>query len=826
MQNRKFSIVSLLIGTVTVAIFSAIGLLFSQPTALIIFLLATLLLIVLLLSKLTSTVRQQALSAKKLDNDLAAHVIEAQQRTVEQTERQMASILQTSGDAIYGGNLGGAITQWNPSSERVFGYTSSEAIGMPLSKLLPSDSAGEIDRIFESLKSGAPVTLETVRVRKDGTKFDASITVSPVIGRSGTATGFSAIARDISDKKRAEAAFLNLAVIVDSSTDAIMGDTMDGIITSWNKGAERIYGYTAEEMIGQPVFKLRPPEAPAEPAEVYRRLSKGEIIPQSEGIRMRKDGRRVNVLISLAPIFDASGKVVGISGIHHDITDRVRQQEQLTQLVALINSSSDAVFTTSMNGVIKSWNRGAEEMYGYKADEIIGKPISQLLAQGRQGHIGSILKQLAPGQRSPIMASHHARKDGRTFPISYTVSPIADGSGEVTSIGVVERDLSDIFSLQDQLRQAQKMEAIGRLAGGMTHDFNNFLTPILGFAELAADPEVPKEASAEFLQEVIKAAKSATSVTNQLLQFSRKANTDSETFLPKALIRDMEPLLRQTVSENIAVTFSLNSEGSIKADPNAIKQVILNLIVNARDAMPNGGTLKIDLLEEKFDPEYAMVHLGALPGDYVMISVTDSGAGMSEEVKAHLFEPFFTTKGKGKGTGLGLATSYGIIKQFGGHIVVYSEIGLGTSVKVYLPRVASIKPKAAVSEEKAKMSSFLSILLVEDEDMVRLACEKMLQRLGHTVTTSTDGIDALKVMEVGGIEIDLMLTDVMMPGMGGVELAKKVSEIDPKVKILFMTGYMDEAIGDASAKIKSIPILRKPFSLNELDKQVQKISQE
>ncbi len=600
--------------------------------------------------------REQAGSAKRRDAEIASLTVEAKQRDIEQREKHLATIVETSGDAIYSVTHDGIIAQWNASCEKLYGYSNPEAIGMPVIKLVPQDRHEEFHRNMAGIRSSLSFTrYETVRLRKDGSKFDVYITVSAIVDPAGSAAGFSVIARDITDKKKAEAAYLNLAVIVDSSTAAIIGDTLDGIVTSWNKGAERIYGYTAQEMIGQPVFKLRPPEAPAEPAEVYAKLHKGEKIPQAEAIRMRKDGRRVNVLVSLAPIFDPTGNVVGISGIHHDVTDRVRQQEQLTQLVALINSSSDAVFTTSLNGLIKSWNRGAVDIYGYALEEIIGKPISRLLAKGRQGHIGSVLAELKPGQKSALMASLHVRKDGKVFPVSYTVSPIADGSGEVNAIGVVERDMSDIVSLQDQLRQAQKMEAIGRVAGGMTHDFNNFLTPILGFAELAADPTMSKEASAEFIEEIIKAAKSATLVTNQLLQFSRKTITDTETFLPSALIRDMEAIVRQTVSENIAVTFNLKSDGAVKADPNAVKQVILNLVVNARDAMQKGGNLKIDLLDEKFDPEYAMVHLGALPGDYVMIAVTDSGSGMSEEVKAHLFEPFFTTKGKGKGTGLGLA---------------------------------------------------------------------------------------------------------------------------------------------------------------------------
>ena len=633
--------------------------------------------------------------------------------------------------------------------------------------------------------------------------------------------------RDITVARGAGLSLSTLANVVASSSDAIIDTNIDGIITHWNKGAEQIYGYSAPEMIGQSIFRLRPDsEQRKDESEVTQALMKGQKVDLPETIRIARNGKVRNVLVSLSPIVGQGGQIIGVSGIHHDVTNRKSQEQDISQLVSLLDSTDDAVFITTVDGVIESWNKGAEKMYGYTAEEVLGEPISVLIALGHKWHTAESISDLKDKQRSHQMTSMHIRKNGQTFPISYTVAPLANGAGTITQLAVSERDTSDIVLLETQLRQAQKMEAVGRLAGGIAHDFNNFLTPIIGFAEMGAREARADDPSQQRFHQIIRAAYAAAGLTKQLLSFSRKQRWEDRVIQINELLAQMQSLLKGIVGDNIKLQISSPLDAwSIKADPVAIQQVLLNLVTNAKDAMPNGGNLKIDVANVVLDDAYSANRVEVKPGDYIVVTITDTGAGMTPEVMSHVFEPFYTTKEKGKGTGLGLATSYGIVKQAGGEIIIATEPNVGTAVTLYFPRTHEDAMKAFARQVVNHHGNNKTILLVDDNAAVRETIEQMLHRLGYHVLKSSDGVEALRLLAQPATLIDVLLTDVVMPGVSGVELARKVRQIRPRAKILLMTGYMDRDLDnkDLKSELAQLEVLAKPFSMDQLAEMLEKV---
>jgi two-component system, cell cycle sensor histidine kinase and response regulator CckA len=437
------------------------------------------------------------------------------------------------------------------------------------------------------------------------------------------------------------------------------------------------------------------------------------------------------------------------------------------------------------------------------------------------------------GEPVKVLDVEVIRKDGTKAFNEISVSLIRDSEGKPIGFRGIARDVTErkhaeieMVTLQEQLRQSQKMEAIGQLAGGVAHDFNNLLTVIHGYSELILTSLDENSRLRQDVQEIIHASERASSLTRQLLAFSRKQVLQPKVLDLNAHVFDMDKMLRRMIGENIELMTLLAKDlGRIKADPGQIEQVILNLAVNARDAMLNGGKLTIETANIELDENYARSHIGVTPGHYVMLSVSDTGVGIAREVKERIFEPFFTTKEKGKGTGLGLSTVFGIIQQSGGNIWVYSEPGLGTTFKIYLPRIEedteSLKP-SAVSTKSLQGSE--TILLVEDEEIVRkLACT-ILQKNGYKVLEAPNGEEALRIVQgQNGNPIHLLVTDVVMPGMSGRQLADLLERLRPEMKILYISGYTDNAIVHHGVLEKGIDYIQKPFTIEGLARKVREV---
>jgi PAS domain S-box-containing protein len=489
----------------------------------------------------------------------------------------------------------------------------------------------------------------------------------------------------------------------------------------------------------------------------------------------------------------------------------------------IIEYSGEAIVSKSAGGIIIGWNRGAEQLYGYTAEEIIGRPISILFPPDRYPEYLHIMKKVRNGETVQSFDTVRLRKDGAAVNVSVGISPIEARDSGVVAASKNAHDITRIKKLEAQFIEAQKMEVVGHLAGGVAHDFNNILGVIMGYTELIISKLNPDSPVQEDIQQILHATERAAALTMQLLVFSRNQTVHPVVLDINEVLKGIEGMLRRLLDENIEMTLIPGKGvGHIKADSGYIGQVLMNLLVNARDAMPNGGKLTISTSNAALDERDLAAGTGAIPGDYVMLSVSDTGTGMTEEVKAHMFEAFFTTKPKGKGTGLGLATCQTILHQLGGHIRVYSQVGSGTSFQIYFPRVEQALEAAAKEAQTGPLPRGTETLLfVEDDPSVRHLARRGLESLGYEVLSASNGQDALSVArDHRGSPIRLVVTDVIMPVMGGKVMAEWMKATYPDLKILFTSGYTDDALNQSGVQKPDITFLPKPYTPGTLARRV------
>jgi PAS domain S-box-containing protein len=504
-----------------------------------------------------------------------------------------------------------------------------------------------------------------------------------------------------------------------------------------------------------------------------------------------------------------------------------KQREQALQISeeryrTLFERNMAGVFRSTLEGKMLECNDAFAHMFGYEREELLALPAHVLYPGGQQERAARMATFLRRGAASNYEITYR-RKDGRLVHAIQNVAIVKDEHGNDVTEGTVV-DVTERLNLEEQLRQSQKMEAIGRLAGGVAHDFNNLLTVIKGYTELLLDSYGEADPRRGELEEVRKAADRAGALTRQLLAFSRQQVLAPRTLNLNQVVQSMDGLLRRLLGESIELSTLLGPEvGQVRADPGQLEQVLMNLAINARDAMPRGGKLTIGTANTEIDEMYAREHPTITPGSYVLLAVSDTGQGMDAETQAHIFEPFFTTKEQGKGTGLGLSTVYGIVKQSGGDIWVYSELGVGSTFKVYLPQVDA--PAEAVSTHPGGRRTVGSetILVVEDEDGVRALVRKFLERSGYKVLEASNGDQALGIVQEHGHGIDLLLTDVVLPRMSGSELARRLADIAPRTRVLYMSGYTDDAIVHHGVLSAGAAFVQKPFTADVLGRKIREI---
>jgi len=617
---------------------------------------------------------------------------------------------------------------------------------------------------------------------------------------------------------QSDAAFLagRLAAIVESSDDAIVSKTLDGVVMTWNASAERIFGYSAKEMIGSSIYLLIPPELHDEERQVLQRIRQGERVAHFETTRRRKDGTLFPVDLTVSPVRDGSGRIVGASSIKRDISDRETALATSARLAAIVQSSDDAIVSKTLDGVILDWNAAAERMYGFSARDMVGRSIYTLVPDELQPEEEMILKRVAQGEHVAHYETTRQRRDGKRIDIALTISPLRAPDGSIIGASSIQRDITERRRAEEALRQASKMEAIGALAGGLAHDFNNQLYAVSGFAHfIGRDPGLSPSARADLL-EIQKTTERMASLTRQLLAFARQQVLSPETLDLNSVVQDTSPMLQRLIGSATSIELSLAPGPKwVRVDRAQMVQVLLNLVINARDAMPTGGRITIGTETLEVSPGQVLDRLqrAVEAGAYAELSVSDTGQGIPAEHLPHIFEPFYTTKEVGLGTGLGLATVDGIVAQSGGHIQVLSLPGKGTTIKILLPLTSEPAPSTptGISAHTPRQTRG-RIMVVDDEESVRAVMGRMLQAEGYDVLRARDGREALRELEELGGLVDLIITDLVMPGMGGRVLAEELERRYPELPVVWLSGHPREVEFPREIPGQEREFLMKPVS--------------
>jgi PAS domain S-box-containing protein len=617
---------------------------------------------------------------------------------------------------------------------------------------------------------------------------------------------------EISERVRSEVALREQAALLDLARDAIMVHGLDGTIRFWNRGAEEMYGYTKQQAMGRVSHELLGTLFPQPLAEIEALVRIGGRW-DGELVHTKQNGARIDVASQWVLQHDKDGCAAGVLEINIDISARKRMDEARNRLAAIVESSEDAIIGKSETGIVTSWNRGAEKLFGYTAAEMVGRPIQQLLPADRLHEEDEILRRIKNGETVHHFETVRAKKDGALVQVSLTISPIKDAKGKIIGASKIARNITEKKQMERQLLQSQKMEAIGQLTGGIAHDFNNLLGVIFGNLDLLEPHVVGNEAALKRVKTAQKAAARGADLTRRLLAFCSVVELNPAPIELHQSIRNMIELASSLGPDIRIATHFDTSIPLVHVDAAGLESALLNLAVNSRDAMPNGGTVTITTRLNVVEESYPPVQAGELKaGTYACISVSDAGSGMSKETLAHVFEPFFTTKPRGKGTGLGLAMVYGFVKQSGGTIRIYSEPGQGTTLTFYLPIAGpDARPHRVAVPMRSPAKLTGKVLVVDDEPDLLETATTYLNEMGYTTYQAHDGPSALEVIERNA-DLDLMVTDIVMPGgMNGVELAQKVRQRLPNVKLIYSSGFPADALTNRSLHLADIPLLQKPY---------------
>jgi PAS domain S-box-containing protein len=607
-----------------------------------------------------------------------------------------------------------------------------------------------------------------------------------------------------------------------------MGDESFRIV-EWNPAAEQVFGWPAAEVIGRDAFDVVvPPELRGEIRELLlpmRHRPQSSVSRRNENVT--RDGRRIVCDWINTPLFDEAGRFAGFVSMAQDVTEQVRTEEGLRaseeRYRSIVEATREGVWTGDSEGSTTFANAQLAAMLGCSLEDLLGRSFLDFVpaADREQRRLDFAALLTGEPSRDDIQLR---RADGTLLWTQISAAALTDDDGSTRDALVVINDVTDQRALQAQWLQSQKMEALGRLAGGVAHDFNNVLTVIEGYGELLSNRFAPGDPDRSLVDEIRKAAEHAASLTRQLLSFSRRVVVDVQILDLNARIAQSEEMLRRLAGEDVELVVDLQPGlGRVRVDAAKLDQVLLNLVVNARDAMPRGGRIAIETADVELDGSDAACHPELHPGPYVRVTVRDGGEGIDPEVMPRIFEPFFTTKDQGKGTGLGLSTVYGIVKQFSGSVAARSESGLGATFEVYLPHAADTEERRNDRSIEPKLGGTETVLLVEDEDAVRTFERRALTKAGYRVLEACDGSDALALFDAHAGQVDVLVTDIIMPGMSGRELADTLLERAPGLPVLYVSGYTDDAVLRHGVLAAEASFLEKPFSAAALQARVRAV---
>jgi PAS domain S-box-containing protein len=754
----------------------------------------------------------------------------SERKRMEESLRHFAAIVEFSEDAIVSKTLEGIILTWNPGAERVYGYSAADAIGKPMTLLLPPDRMEEEAEILRRIGLGNRVEhFETLRQTKHGELIDVSLTISPIRDRTGRIVAASHVARNITERKRLDHQTRHLAAIIESSEDAIISKTLYGTILTWNRGAEKVYGYPAAEAIGRRMTLLLPEDRPNEENDILERIARGERVEHFQTVRRRKSGELIAVSLTISPVRDKAGRILGASHVARNVTEAARIESQLRHFAAIVESSEDAIISKTLDGIILTWNPGAEKIYGYTAQEALGQPMTMLLPPDRINEESEILERINRGERVQHFETVRRTKRGDLIYVSLTISPIRDANGEITGASHVARNITERKQLDEQLRHTAKLESLGLLAGGVAHDFNNLLTGILGNTSLALETLSTNNPARGPLRDALNASERASHLTRQLLAYAGKGRFIIEPINLSGLVREISALVQASIPRNVQLRLELRDDlPYIHADASQLQQLVMNLVINAGEAIAKdeSGTVLVTTSTQNVDEHYLLTTLGTseeLPGGtYVSLEVHDTGCGMDEETVARIFDPFFTTKFTGRG--LGLAAVQGIVRGHRGAMKVYSRPGKGTTFKVIFPATEERpEPKPALPPPMAGKDEV--ILVIDDEVIIRQTAKSMLERHGYTVVLAENGREGVELFQLLGDSISAILLDMTMPVMGGQETFSRLKALNSDVQVILSSGYNEsEAIRQFTGKGLA-GFIQKPYSALALVRKIRSVLQ-
>ena len=771
--------------------------------------------------------------------------VEKQQaeEALHESEERFRALVESANDAVVVTDATGKITVWNSGAAAMFGYSSDEIVGRPVADLMPERYRDAHVAGLERVGAGGEhrsvgtKPLELEGLRKDGSEFP--IESSLTMWRSQGEPFYSSIMRDITERREAFRALEQLShwheTILTSAGEGIMGLGLDGNITFVNAAGGQILGTSPGELLGRQALEVFH-NSTEDGAQIsvdensFLNVVRNGETRSAETVFRQGDDRSVSVYYSTSPIRE-EGRIVGSVIVFEDITERKQAEEALRRSEAayrgLVENATYGMFRSTPKEGFISVNPALVRMLGYDSEEdLLALDLERDLYENPSAR-RRLMEQSRDSERVENVERRWRRKDGGLITVRLNGKVIADQEGRTESFEMIVEDVSVRRQLEEQLRHAQKMEAVGQLTGGIAHDFNNMLSVVLLNTQLimgAVDSGEPVERSD--VAGIEDAVRRASAMTRQLLGFGRRAELKPVPTDIACVTGELSSMLRTLLPESIEVSIRADEPvGAVEVDPSSVEQMLLNLATNAGDAMPDGGTLELEVSAVELDGEYTAERPYLAPGAYVRVSVTDTGVGMDEETRNRIFEPFFTTKDPGKGTGLGMAMVYGLMKQQGGNVHVYSEPREGTTVPLDFPTVrAAALPSSGRKREVGVGGGTEMILLVEDEKALRRTGRRALEGYGYTVLDAANGEEALEVYRAHAEEIDLVISDLVMPKMSGSELYETLqAEEKPPRSFILASGYTGRDMRDARTVPDSVPFLQKPWDLSELLARVREV---
>ncbi|MBD3226031.1 MAG: PAS domain S-box protein [Caldithrix sp.] len=744
---------------------------------------------------------------------------------LKESEAKFRSYIQNAPFGIFVMDQSYNYLEVNKAAETMTGYKRELLLKSNLFQLIPEEEHDKVKNHLKHLSLDDHATIDLKLIRNDHNRRFWSITCTFLPDQK-----ILSFAVDTTEKRLSEQALLDsqaeLEQIFQALPNALVYANTERQFIRVNQNFSRLFGYNPEEVLGKKTELIYASKADFEKQGRIRYNPDSKEPHEPYMIRYRrKDGSIFPSETIGTAVRNARGQVVGFIGLIRDITQDIQAEAERERMFAAIEQAGESIIITDKEGTIEYVNPAFERVTGYSRSEAMGHKPSLLKSGQHDGSFYEDMWQKITKGRLWQGRIVNKRKNGTLYTEEGTISPVYDQDNRITNYVAVRHDITERLALEEQYLQSQKVESIGRLAGGVAHDFNNMLSVILGYGEILLGKLHSGDPLRENVKQIMHAGQRSASLTRQLLAFSRKQTLQPEVLNFNDVLRNLEKMLRRLIGEDIQLDLALAPDlAPVMADPGQIEQVVMNLSVNARDAMPQGGKLSIETANVELDQNYVERHPNVKPGNYVLLAVSDTGCGIDKAIISQIFDPFFTTKEKGKGTGLGLSTVYGIIKQSGGDIWVYSEPEQGTTFKIYLPQTE--KTQEAKKEDHPKkehLGEGKHILVVEDEETVRPLLENMLKTLGYKVSLAANGGEALLLVEEKKIKPDLIISDVIMPEMSGSVLAERLRRTYPDLKVLFMSGYTDDAIVRHGVLDSDTPFIQKPFTIKSLAEKINEV---